>query len=140
MPPRSSLFALVRCAALILLVTSWSSYKADAEESTSQIVISSSTIPSLPEETANRNGTSGGSSGGALLEFGGMDTNGKCISDSLICPIANTPSNSWRKIPLPDAPAWGATAQHGDEVIVAGGIVNGVPTSKVKAYRWNGVH
>ena len=75
-----------------------------------------------------------------MLEFGGMDTNGKCISDSLICPIANTPSNSWRKIPLPDAPAWGATAQHGDEVIVAGGIVNGVPTSKVKAYRWNGVH
>ena len=133
--PLSSSFSIL----FSLLIPAFSlSCRVFAEGEPAQVLIAPSTVPSLPSSLSKRSGASGGSTGGVLLELGGEDTDGKCISEAWVIPIHAATSNSWTKIPLPDAPSWGATAQHGDELIVAGGLINGVPTAKVTTYRWDG--
>lgn len=44
------------------------------------------------------------------------------------------------KTSLPEACAWSATAQNGDEIILAGGLVGDTPSARVIAYRWHGTN
>jgi solute:Na+ symporter, SSS family len=101
-------------------------------------VLAPSAFAPLPADAAKQSGSSGGASGGALLQIGGLDLDGKCVPGALVSPIVGSTSNAWTRVSLQDAPAWGAAVKHGDEIIIAGGLVNGTPSSKVHAYRWEG--
>lgn len=107
----------------------------------SQIKISEAALATPPPEAGTRSGSSGGISGGALIQIGGLEANGKAVAEALVLPLAletNGKASSWKREPLEEGRAWGATAQHGNEVIVAGGLINGTPSSKVTAVTWDG--
>jgi SSS family transporter len=106
----------------------------------SQVVVSETKLATIPEGAAARIGAAGGLSGGALLEVGGVDGNGKPVAEALVLPASGGTNTSWRKLPLPESRAWAASAQSGDELILAGGIAGGSPTTKVTAYRWDGTN
>ena len=121
----------------LLLILALPLIQAGTNESP-QVIVSESRLPAVPEEASLRTGASGGVSGGSLLQVGGIDRDGKPASQVLVLPLANDGSVPWKQIPLPDAPAWAAAAQNVDEVILAGGIVAGSPSTRVTAYRWDG--
>lgn len=107
-----------------------------------QVVISETSISAVPEEASTRTGSAGGLSGGALLEIGGLNPDGKPVAEALVLPLTGTNgiNATWKKTFLPEACAWSATAQNGDEVILAGGLVGDTPSARVIAYRWHGTN
>jgi solute:Na+ symporter, SSS family len=124
---------------LFLLIPSLPLLKADTNESP-QVFITNSLLSAVSEEVSLRSGASGGLSGGALLEIGGLSPDGHTVAEAIILPLSNGTNSDWKKISLPEACAWPATAQNGDEVILAGGLVGGSPSSRVIAYRWDGTN
>jgi solute:Na+ symporter, SSS family len=122
---------------IFLLITSFSVIKAATNETT-QVVISTTSLAPVPKEASSRTGSSGGLSGGALLEIGGIGANGKPVAEALVLPLSIGSQASWKQIPLPEASAWSATAQAGEELILAGGLMGDAPSAKVIAYRWDG--
>ena len=122
---------------LFLLIPTLPLLKAGTNDSP-QVVISESPLSSPPEGDSLRIGASGGLSGGALLELGGLKQDGKPSAEALILTLSNGTNTAWQKATLPEASAWSATAQNGDEVILAGGMVGDAPSTKVIAYRWDG--
>jgi SSS family solute:Na+ symporter len=123
----------------LFLIPALSVLKAGTNDSP-QIVISDSSLPSLPDTSFVRSGTAGGLSGGALLEIGGMNAEGKPVAEALVLPLESGTNSSWKKIPLPEVPSWAAVAQNGEELILAGGIIGGSTTAKVTAFRWDGTN
>ncbi len=107
-----------------------------------QVVISETSISAVPEEASTRTGSAGGLSGGALLEIGGLKPDGKPVAEALVLPLfdATGINATWKKTSLTEACAWSATAQNGDEIILAGGLVGDTPSARVIAYRWHGTN
>ena len=126
---------------LFLLIPALSVLKATTND-VPQVVISESSISAVPEEASTRTGAAGGLSGGALLEIGGLKPDGKPVAEALVLPLSDTNgiNAKWKKTSLPEACAWSATAQNGDEVILAGGLVGDTPSARVIAYRWDGTN
>lgn len=122
---------------LLLLISALPSLQAGTNDSP-QVVISESSLSIVPEEGSLRVGSSGGLSGGALLELGGLKEDGKPAAEALILPLSNGTNATWQKATLPEASAWSAAAQNGDEVILVGGMIGVAPSTKVTAYRWDG--
>ena len=134
--PRISLFS-----ALLLLIASVPLIAQTNVES--QVKITEAPLPTPPPESGTRSGASGGISGGSLIQIGGLDPDGKTVREALILSLTgetNGRTSSWKKEPLNEGRAWGATAQHGNEVIIAGGLIDGAPSSKVTAVTWDGNH
>ena len=103
-----------------------------------QVLVSESSLPETPKGDSLRIGASGGLSGGALMELGGLDPAGDPLTEALVLPLSEGTNTFWKKIPLAEARAWAASAQNGDDVILSGGISGGSTSTKVTAYRWNG--
>ena len=102
-----------------------------------QVVITEAKLARLPSGTDGRQGLSGGLSGGSLIQIGGVSADGKTVPEALVLPLVGT-NTSWNRTSLPEGRAWAATAQHGNEIVVAGGLIDGVPTARVTAFLWDG--
>lgn len=100
----------------------------------SQVRISEALHPSPPAVSSKRIGSSGGLSGNALIEIGGIDTQNHLVAEALILPLSK--DSKWIKVPFVEGRAWAATAQHGDELIVAGGVLSGGATTRVTRVQW----
>ena len=125
-------------ALLLLPLTAYHLHATDVlDKADAQVRIEQSTLPSPPPEIASLTGIQGGTSSGGLLELGGMDKDGNCVPEAFVLPMGEKGA-SWKKIPFPGGRAWGATAQHGNDLILAGGLVDGVPSSRVTVINWNG--
>jgi SSS family solute:Na+ symporter len=121
----------------LLLLLATPALQAETQD-TPQVLVSESHLPGVPDGTSLRTGASGGLSGGALLELGGLDQDGKPVTEALVLPVTEGTNAGWRKVSLTEDRAWAASAQYGEEVILSGGISGGYPSAKVTAYRWDG--
>ena len=104
-----------------------------------QVEITKASQPASPSSSSGRSGISGGISGNALIELGGVDEHGLLVKEALVLPLTKQADGSpskWLSLPISDAQAWAATAQHGDELILAGGLLNGAPSAKVSRITW----
>ncbi len=141
-------------AAALLLVPSLARGEGDSSSSlaspgSSQIAIAKSSLPAPAGESANLQGASAGRLGEALVRLGGINGRGEVVAEAEILPIGTasggngtngTKSPAWKILPLGngEARAWAATAQHGSDLILAGGLTSKGPTSKVTRVSWSG--
>jgi solute:Na+ symporter, SSS family len=89
-------------------------------------------LPPLSKSSTGVTGSSGGISGGALLKIGGVSPDGTMVSSVEVLDL-NSPKQGWITLPFPGGRAWAASAQHGEEILLAGGIADGKPTGRVTA-------
>jgi SSS family transporter len=125
----------------LLFLTAFTTLKAQTNVD-NQVRIEIAPLAKLPPDSIIREGSSGGLSGGALVQIGGKDSNGRCLPLAMVLqlPSGTNESSQWKQEDLKEGEgrAWAATIQHGDEVIAVGGLVDGVPSSRVTAFQWNG--
>ncbi|MBC8039511.1 MAG: sodium/solute symporter [Opitutaceae bacterium] len=77
-------------------------------------------------------GSFAGTTGGALLVFGGEPA----AAEARVLPLAA--GASWQSVPAPFARAWGAVAQGSDFLIAVGGIQDGQTSASVDRLAWSG--
>ncbi len=75
-------------------------------------------------------GSFAGTTGGALLVFGGDPA-----AEARVLPLA--PGASWQSVPAPLSRAWGAVAQGSDFLIAIGGIQDGQTSAAVDRLSWS---
>ena len=80
-------------------------------------------------------GTFAGSTGGALVVFGGVDA----TDSAQVLPFAAGPAAAkWQTVPASLRRAWGAVAQGTDELVAVGGVRDGQVSAAVDRLRWVG--
>ncbi len=80
--------------------------------------------------TESAPGAFAGTTGGALLVFGGESAS----DEARVLPL--TTGATWQSVPAPFARAWGAVAQGTDDLIAVGGIQDGKISASVDRLRW----
>lgn len=111
---------------------------ASASKHSAQIAIGKSNLPPPSSLASGLQGASAGRVGDALIRIGGINDHGDPVSEAEVLAEASsgngagdTNRTAWKIIPFKDAPAWAATAQHGKQLILAGGLTKAGPTAKV---------
>lgn len=125
----------------------------DTASSSAQIAIGKSTLPPPSRQSALIRGASSGRIGESLIRIGGVNDKGEILNEAEILPLAggspvngvndtNKASPSWKIMPLQNGEgrAWAATAQHGDELILVGGLAKEGPSDRVTQVGWSGDH
>jgi len=122
-----------------------SSSSASISRDSAQIAIGKSSLPAPSSDAATLRGASAGYLGNALIRVGGVNDHGVPVSEAEILSAVSSTNGSgdtkrteWKILPFKDAPAWAAKAQHGKDLIMAGGLTGSGPTTKVTCVGMNG--
>jgi SSS family transporter len=135
-------FPILRASLLLALLGSSSAFCASsvvtatpASSEQSQVVISADDRSSSAENASKLSGISGGVSGNALIELGGLDEQHHPAEVALVLPLEK--GANWLNFPFAESRAWAATTQYDDALILAGGLLQGNPTGKVTKISWD---
>jgi solute:Na+ symporter, SSS family len=123
---------LASVTALLLLIFGIAPVMAEDSGNAQVKILPSTNLPSLSQSDSKILGASGGISSGNLVRIGGAAEGGTFVPSVEILDLKSG-NAGWKTLPLPGGRVWAATVQHGDEILLAGGLIDGKPSDKVTA-------